>query len=389
LKEIPKPELGLRQLVQGGLQFRWFEPKRTGLALEHHPAITINQIETVWPTGVRNLSSIVEAVDNGGKLDAELANARAGNLRAFFFILRTGKDDRVTNIAAHLPNVAGMSFLDIHGVKRHPASVLLIQLVQGGNLPPKWRSSVAAEDQHYRLLLAEGRKLHLALMVQRRQPEVGRLFTCAKSTCASPCPKGLERDNEVRRQRHFRHDTAKLFGWLPHRPIDEHQKDRVAAQENNPNNNQGPLGGKSHEKFAVSYHYRLTASEHGLPCSRQLDKRTLLIFSDVMMTSYMDEKGPDSIGKAASPEPPKAQTKIRIIEDREAAGETAAAYDFWRAGSGRQQVPGIIKCFGSRPDFLRQVVEFSNTIHFSEGHLLRRHKEMIASYVSYLNRCPY
>jgi hypothetical protein len=82
-------------------------------------------------------------------------------------------------------------------------------------------------------------------------------------------------------------------------------------------------------------------------------------------------------------------TKIRVTEDREATGEVAAAYDFWRAGSGRQQVPGIIKCFGARPDFLRQVVEFSNTIHFSEGHLSRRHKEMIASYVSFLNRCPY
>jgi hypothetical protein len=82
-------------------------------------------------------------------------------------------------------------------------------------------------------------------------------------------------------------------------------------------------------------------------------------------------------------------TKIRIIEDGEATGDTAAAYDYWRAGSGRQQVPGIIKTFGARPDFLRQVVDFSNTIHFSEGHLQRRHKEMIASYVSYLNRCPY
>jgi hypothetical protein len=85
----------------------------------------------------------------------------------------------------------------------------------------------------------------------------------------------------------------------------------------------------------------------------------------------------------------KPKTKIRIFEDAEAQGETAAAYDFWRAGSGRQQVPGIIKCFGARPDFLRQMVEFSNTIHFSEGHLQRRQKEMIASYVSYLNRCPY
>jgi hypothetical protein len=85
----------------------------------------------------------------------------------------------------------------------------------------------------------------------------------------------------------------------------------------------------------------------------------------------------------------KYPTKIRITEDAEAAGEVAAAYDFWRAGSGRHQVPGIIKCFGARPDFLRQVVEFSNKVHFSEGHLARRHKELIASYVSFLNRCPY
>jgi len=83
------------------------------------------------------------------------------------------------------------------------------------------------------------------------------------------------------------------------------------------------------------------------------------------------------------------QPKIRVIEDHEAVGEIAAAYDFWRSGSGRTQVPGILKCFGARPDFLRQVVEFSNALHFSEGHLSRYHKELLASYVSYLNQCPY
>jgi uncharacterized peroxidase-related enzyme len=83
------------------------------------------------------------------------------------------------------------------------------------------------------------------------------------------------------------------------------------------------------------------------------------------------------------------KTKIRITEDADATGATLEAYEFWRKGSGRTQVPGIIKCFGARPDFLRQVVEFSNTVHFSAGHLIRRHKELIASYVSYLNRCPY
>jgi hypothetical protein len=101
------------------------------------------------------------------------------------------------------------------------------------------------------------------------------------------------------------------------------------------------------------------------------------------------KKKSKSAGAVPDSSTDKRATKIRITEDAEATGETAAAYDFWRAGSGRQQVPGIIKCFGARPDFLRQVVEFSNKLHFSAGHLTRRHKEMIASYVSFLNRCPY
>lgn len=89
--------------------------------------------------------------------------------------------------------------------------------------------------------------------------------------------------------------------------------------------------------------------------------------------------------------PASGATKIALIGDAEATGEVAAAYEYWRTHSarGRREVPGIIKCFGARPDFLRQVVDFSNAVHFSEGHLTRQHKEMIASYVSFLNRCPY
>ncbi|MEW4566426.1 carboxymuconolactone decarboxylase family protein [Tautonia sp. JC769] len=48
-----------------------------------------------------------------------------------------------------------------------------------------------------------------------------------------------------------------------------------------------------------------------------------------------------------------------------------------------------MKCFSLRPDFFRDVVAFSDRLHFSEGHLTRRIKEMIATYVSALNQCPY
>src|ERR1700758_2454056 len=84
-----------------------------------------------------------------------------------------------------------------------------------------------------------------------------------------------------------------------------------------------------------------------------------------------------------------AKTKIKVIEDADATGDVAKVYDEWRAHSGRQQMPGILKCFSHRPDFLREVMSFSNTVHFSEGHLTRRTKEAIASWVSWLNRCPY
>jgi uncharacterized peroxidase-related enzyme len=82
-------------------------------------------------------------------------------------------------------------------------------------------------------------------------------------------------------------------------------------------------------------------------------------------------------------------TKIKVIEDAEATGEVAEAYGYWRASSGRKQVPGILKCLSARPDFLKQAVDFSNTVQFSDGHLSRRHKEMIGSYASYLNHCAY
>jgi hypothetical protein len=81
--------------------------------------------------------------------------------------------------------------------------------------------------------------------------------------------------------------------------------------------------------------------------------------------------------------------KIAVVGDDEASGLVAEVYDEWRKNTGRQIVPGILKCFSARPDFLRQVIAFSNNVHFSDGHLLRRHKEMIATYVSALNHCPY
>ena len=81
---------------------------------------------------------------------------------------------------------------------------------------------------------------------------------------------------------------------------------------------------------------------------------------------------------------------INTVSESEATGELAEAIAAWRkANPQRDKFPGILQCFTQRPDFLKQVMAFSYGMHFSDGHLNRRTKEMIATFVSGLNRCPY
>jgi hypothetical protein len=81
--------------------------------------------------------------------------------------------------------------------------------------------------------------------------------------------------------------------------------------------------------------------------------------------------------------------RIGWVNEQEATGELAELYQAYLERTGRPRVAGILKCFSPRPDFLKDVIQFSDHIHFSDGHLTRRTKEMIATYVSGLNRCPY
>jgi hypothetical protein len=81
---------------------------------------------------------------------------------------------------------------------------------------------------------------------------------------------------------------------------------------------------------------------------------------------------------------------IAWYDEQNATGELAEIYRQWLAENpGRAEMPGILKCFSQRPDFLRDVMAMSYRVHFSDGHLTRRIKEMIATYVSALNQCPY
>jgi alkylhydroperoxidase family enzyme len=80
--------------------------------------------------------------------------------------------------------------------------------------------------------------------------------------------------------------------------------------------------------------------------------------------------------------------RIRIVQESEATGETAAIYDEVRSVFGMPIVPDIVKLVSTRPDFLRVVLEGYKAM-FSGGHLPRQVKEMIATVVSKGNSCAY
>ena len=95
------------------------------------------------------------------------------------------------------------------------------------------------------------------------------------------------------------------------------------------------------------------------------------------------------LAKLSGPVVSTTKTNIPVIEESEATGEAAEAYREFRETFGRPNVPGILKCFSSSPSLLHEVMDFSSILLFSDGSLGRRRKEMIATYVSVLNSCPY
>jgi alkylhydroperoxidase family enzyme len=80
--------------------------------------------------------------------------------------------------------------------------------------------------------------------------------------------------------------------------------------------------------------------------------------------------------------------RIRWIDEGEASGELAGLYQRIKESSPRGNVADIMKTMSLRPDFLAAIHKAS-AMHFTDGHLTRAQHEMIAAYVSAVNRCHY
>jgi hypothetical protein len=80
--------------------------------------------------------------------------------------------------------------------------------------------------------------------------------------------------------------------------------------------------------------------------------------------------------------------RIKMIEEADATGPLAHLYASAKARSVAGVVPDILRTMSLRPDFLA-AVDAASRMHFTDGALTRAQHELIASYVSAVNRCRY
>jgi hypothetical protein len=124
-------------------------------ALKENPAVCADQVQPIRPARVRGFDAVVEAIDQGWKLDPQFSHAGVSNRKSLCLITGTGEEDFVTHVGLHRPDIGGVRFKDIDGVERNLVLVLLSKFIQGGNLPPEGRSRIAPEDQYHGLRTPE------------------------------------------------------------------------------------------------------------------------------------------------------------------------------------------------------------------------------------------
>jgi uncharacterized peroxidase-related enzyme len=85
----------------------------------------------------------------------------------------------------------------------------------------------------------------------------------------------------------------------------------------------------------------------------------------------------------------RSSTNLPLAEERTAGEELRALFAQYRERFARTDLPGIVLCFSTNSALLKGMLEVAENFLFGESLLERRHKEMIATYVSRQNLCPY
>ncbi len=90
-------------------------------------------------------------------------------------------------------------------------------------------------------------------------------------------------------------------------------------------------------------------------------------------------------GRRAEP----SSTNLPLVSQQTTDLEVRALFARYRERFGRADLPGIVLCFASSPALLEGMLRIAEGLLFGDSLLTQRHKEMIATYVSQQNACPY
>ena len=84
-----------------------------------------------------------------------------------------------------------------------------------------------------------------------------------------------------------------------------------------------------------------------------------------------------------------SSTNLPLVDERTANGEICALFARYRERFAQTDLPGIVLCFATNSVLLKGMLEIAGNLLFGDSLLSRRHKEMIATYISRRNACSY
>jgi len=187
--------------------------------VQNAPALR-DQVKPVGPASVGSFHLVVEPIQQRWEVDAELAHAGVRHARPLRLVARAAEEDSILHIRLHLPHIGRVRLENVDSVEIDLALVLLSQLVEGGNLPPEWWSSVAAKHQNDRPLRPQRAEVNRDGVVEVLDRERRRSIANLEMPSTRASPEGFKGYDEVSRHRHMRHDATENLRRLPHGPRD-------------------------------------------------------------------------------------------------------------------------------------------------------------------------
>lgn len=84
-----------------------------------------------------------------------------------------------------------------------------------------------------------------------------------------------------------------------------------------------------------------------------------------------------------------SSTNLFLVDERTVNEEVRTLFAQYRERFARTDLPGVVLCFATNPALLKGMIQIAEGFIFGDSLLSRRHKEMLATYVSQQNTCPY